>query len=401
MPTGDPEAGKGGQQSGGYGGDEGNLGDAQEGQASPDGNSFGSPSGDHPDNDPSTGLSYGSNQTEADLNFQDLDAVENAMRSVAISVDDVDYSAYDNKEALKELNKNTETFNNYDYRAFKSKVDEFGWKQGAYDPNATPLETAQFDMEALDAHLQSRNTFGLELDALSKPAISQVDSFSTFDDERGLSYDPRTAPSPTFGALLDAGPNVETPGFKADVESFDAQNAPATSPTTDLEMDAKERALKQALGYDKQLGLQGFTEAQLEDVGKEIRALPTRQQQLEALKEFYAKYELQIEQHKKNWAKEHPINPAIPGLGMMGSALAGLLGKMGIDPQINSPALDALEQHARTLGLFDKESGEITEADMMQTCNATTGYIWNTETKTCDAISPSGEGAYNPYAGII
>jgi hypothetical protein len=397
MPTGDPEAGKGGQQSGGYGGDEGNLGDAQEGQASPDGNSFGSPSGDHPDNDPSTGLSYGSNQTEADLNFQDLDAVENAMRSVAI---DVDYSAYD-KEALKELNKNTETFNNYDYRAFKSKVDEFGWKQGAYDPNATPLETAQFDMDALNAHLQSQNK--------TAPAISQVDSFSTFDDQTNP-FGPYGHPAPHLGALLDAGPNVETPGFKADVESFDAAKnisldtpatSPATSPTTDLEMDAKERALKQALGYDKQLGLQGFTEAQLEDVGKEIRALPTRQQQLEALKEFYAKYELQIEQHKKNWAKEHPINPAIPGLGMMGSALAGLLGKMGIDPQINSPALDALEQHARTLGLFDKESGEITEADMMQTCNATTGYIWNAETKTCDAISPSGEEAYNPYAGII
>jgi hypothetical protein len=282
--------------------------------------------------------------------------------------------------------------------------------QGAVSPSQNPSSvTHDFD---IDTALQnSVPTTGVSLTAPLGPESNALGMEEVASFTAPTSIDVESFDSMPAAPVIQA-PHALDVIAQANVEqALAAKNAPTTSPTTaptiDLGMDAKEKALKQALGYEQQYGLGGFTESQFEDIGKEIRALPTRQQQLDALKEFYAKYDLQIEQHKKNWAKDHPINPAVPGLGMMGSALAGLLGMMGIDPQINSPALDALEQHARTLGLFDKESGEITEADMMKTCNATTGYIWNTATKTCDAINPSDDETadsdeiYNPYLGMV
>ena len=471
MPTGDPEAGKGGQQSGmgGYGGDEGNLGDAQEGQASPSGPT-GSPSGGHPDNDPSTGLSYGSNQTEADLNFQDLDAVENAMRSVAISVDDVDYSAYDdpsktsvpskvspNRTENKQKNRGLmrglglQTQEDIDNAAQldKNRVEAYNAFHDALNVNPSPnvdddtinapqnpMETAQFDMDALNAHLQSGNTFGLGLDALSKPAISQVDGFSTFDDERGLSYDPRTAPSPTFGALLDAGPNVEAPGFEADVESFDAKNA-----AKNISLNpAQQKQLDRAIAYEAAIkGKTGMLDAFRDLMGKleetetktyfgfefEVAKL-SKHAKHNALVAFRDKYGKQIEAYNKHYSKQEKTYREKPGLINPAATIAGLFNPIlgmvvragqayGYKESDVEKALTAAEIDA---GVKEADHGE----DITKEACEAMGYRWDGGLQACfksdgtihqgnwgageNAVSSGGATAdsaevYNPYVGMV
>jgi len=86
------------------------------------------------------------------------------------------------ERAMKALNfspnyANIEAFNQYDVPAFNSKMNEFGLTETpAFDPS-TSLETAQFDMDALEAHLQSTGQL----------------------DDEGWGATPETTPAPKYG----------------------------------------------------------------------------------------------------------------------------------------------------------------------------------------------------------
>ena len=145
---------------------------------------------------PEPGLAFGTNAVENAMRSPTpglafgTNAVEDAMRSPAPA-----YSAWENPNTAYS------PLENPNYSAWENPNTNLNWTDGIVSP------------------------------AITAPAISQVDSFSTFDDQTNP-FGPYGHPAPHLGALLDAGPNVETPGFKADVESFDVQNAPATDPET-------------------------------------------------------------------------------------------------------------------------------------------------------------------------
>lgn len=95
-----------------------------------------------------------------------------------------------------------------------------------------------------------------------------------------------------------------------------------------------------------------------------------------------------------------------PMLGMLNMARKGtmaLLSKMGFNPGIESPAMRELMGLATQLGVISKDGGrEATDQEMEYMCNNTSGYRWDSVSKSCTPIQQDSQtGLLNPYNGML
>jgi len=138
-----------------------------------------------------------------------------------------------------------------------------------------------------------------------------------------------------------------------------------------------------------------LTESHVQSAVNSIRAIKNPREREKAIKNFMERNKKGLRQLSVRNAQDTDLGlfGMMPGVGMLNMSrnlIMGLFEKMGLTPGINSPAMDALEQEARSLGLLDKEATEPTEDQLMQVCNNTPGYKWNSETKTCEKIEFGG-----------
>lgn len=130
----------------------------------------------------------------------------------------------------------------------------------------------------------------------------------------------------------------------------------------------------------------GITDAEINKFVKSIQTL-SKVDQEKAIREFREKNKAALEALAKKTAQT-PIGlfGYMPGIGMMnmiGMGMKALAKAMGIDAQVNSPAMDALDQAARQAGVNDKETGEYTVEEMRATCNRMQGYRWDESSNSC------------------
>jgi len=130
----------------------------------------------------------------------------------------------------------------------------------------------------------------------------------------------------------------------------------------------------------------GITDAEINKFVKSIQTL-SKVDQEKAIRDFREKNKAALEALAKKTAQT-PIGLLgyVPGIGMMnmiGMGMKALAKAMGIDAQVNSPAMDALDQAARQAGVDDKETGEYTVEEMRATCNRMEGYRWDESSNSC------------------
>lgn len=95
--------------------------------------------------------------------------------------------------------------------------------------------------------------------------------------------------------------------------------------------------------------------------------------------------------------------PMISMLNMARRGTMALLSKMGLSPGIESPAMRDLIGLATQLGVISKDGGrEATDQEMEYMCNNTSGYRWDSVSKSCTPIQQDSQtGLLNPYNGML
>jgi len=95
--------------------------------------------------------------------------------------------------------------------------------------------------------------------------------------------------------------------------------------------------------------------------------------------------------------------PMISMLNMARKGTMALLSKMGFNPGIESPAMRELMGLATQLGVISKDGGrEATDQEMEYMCNNTSGYRWDSVSKSCTPIQKDSQtGLLNPYNGML
>lgn len=220
---------------------------------------------------------------------------------------------------------------------------------------------------------------------------------------------------------LGYGNSTDTDAIGTDANPTESPNYDAYDNTED---DTESKSAKSAgykgpgkrgfspLGYERhEDNSMNITEATVRDFVDRVRTIKGPREREKAVKDFMEKHKMGLRELSVKNAQDTDLGlfGMVPGIGMLNMSrnlIMGLFEKMGLTPGINSPAMDALEQEARSLGLLDKEAGDPTEGQLMQVCNNTPGHKWNSETKTCEKIEFGGAKAdsgevYNPYIGMV
>lgn len=192
-------------------------------------------------------------------------------------------------------------------------------------------------------------------------------------------YDPANVESQVMGQTQQTNPSfgLDENGFiSAPVSTRTAYQGPGKRGFAPPGFERQE---------DNTLSVDNFDAA----IGKFVKSIQTlsKVDQEKAIREFRDKHKAALEALAKKTAQT-PIGLLgfVPGIGMMnmiGMGMKALAKAMGIDAQVNSPAMDALDQAARQAGLDDKETGEYTVEEMRATCNRMEGYRWDESSNSC------------------
>tara|TARA_R100000808_G_scaffold8535_3_gene24134 strand:+ start:12865 stop:13686 length:822 start_codon:yes stop_codon:yes gene_type:complete len=221
--------------------------------------------------------------------------------------------------------------------------------------------------------------------------------FGSSTDTDAIGTDANPTESPNYDAYDN--PETETHG-----PTFTGMTSPMSTQESNL---SKSKSAKSAgykgpgkrgfspLGYDRhEDNTISIKESTVKDFVDRVRTIRNPREKERAIKAFMEKHRMGLRQLSVKNAQDTDLGlfGMLPGVGILNMSrnlMMGLFEKMGLTPGVNTPAMDALEQEARNLGLLDKEATEPTEGQLMQLCNNTPGYQWNTETKTCEKVESS------------
>jgi hypothetical protein len=353
--------------TGGYGGDEGNLSDAHEGQVSSyGGDVMGSGmdgwGGVNPTDDPS-GLGYGAyagqNQTAMD----------------------VDYSAYENPGTQ---------FSPMEF----GPQHQMGLSTQQMRHNVRvgygPQRTAQ--MDDIDAMMeqQERARTMSQLDAMMEQqerarTMSQIDAM--------MEQQERARTMSQLDAMMEQK-GVTTQGIVDDNAAV--KNAPTTTPPPPQVSKYDQKQFYSALDdpdaslKSKGLEIQGFlnhiSRKNYTDQGffSKLGLLSSKlnqRQQIEQIENFMAKKgtQLSIEALNQAHSKQINENPGFKAFLPGHSLINGLMSAMGIPSQHTHPDVQALYDKMTQLGMIEKEHGE----DIDQASCEAMGYRWDAGLQAC------------------
>ena len=112
----------------------------------------------------------------------------------------------------------------------------------------------------------------------------------------------------------------------------------------------------------------------------------TEREQIAQVKNFLGKHQSAIDALNKSYTDQINQNPglrqALPGYGL----ITGLMSLIGLEPQHTHPAVQDLYDKMTELGMIEKETPEMTDAQKIEKCNATPGYRWDSAKHACVRI---------------
>jgi hypothetical protein len=377
---------------------------------------------------------------DLDLNY---DAVENAMRSPALR----GYRSAHGKMS--------------GYGNFGDGFSPMGYAgtlgiRGVFGPSQEETEAIAQEAEARARTSTALGT--MEQDAainLSAPAQNAFEESQQKQMDRALAYEEAVRNMPTYGlgggffgsAKTGGKTNPHAPALSAVVgppvgnlpgqTTESSINTPAVDPNHAIWGNAIAQQQQTELGtpvdpvkQEMQFDFKNFYSAlDDEDATEEAKALEvqgfldhisrknytdtgllsrfgirspqlTEREQIAQVKNFLGKHQESIDALNKAYSKQINENPGFRNMIPGYKAITGLMGLIGLEPQHVHPAVQALYDKMVDLGLMEKDRGEMTEAKKAEICNATTGYRWDSQSKSCVPINQDSDGAYNPYLGM-
>lgn len=300
----------------------------------------------------------------------------------------------------------------------------------SFDPSAAPVGVGTNQNLA---NQQNFNSFDSTVDAIDTD-YGYYDGVTVTTPSLGWAnpnvnqtpaYDPANVESQVMGQTQQTNnvPNQEqNPSYSQPQHALDAiaeQNLSAqqTNPSFGLDdngfISAPVAPARTSLDQDmastspQSPQNRNLTNSHVQAAVNSIRNINNPREKAKAIKEFMDKNKVGLRNLAIKNAKEYDIGLLgyVPGIGLMnmiGKGMRALAEKMGLQPGVNTPAMNALEQAARQAGVMDKETGEYTVEEMRATCNGMQGYRWDEGSQSCMPIQQDAEtGAINPYNGMI
>ena len=391
---------------------------------------LGSPTGSHPDTDPTNnpGIGYGIQDVDIDVDYGYYDgfgAVENAMRSPAIS------PSFDFEDA-----KARATTQGYQSPAqetygptFSGMTSPMGFGLMSTEAQNTAVKNAAnaaisraLGMDEAEARARTSTALGtMEQDAainLSAPAqgvspdsnpVGPTRSFQEQAMNEAMAIGAqRNVSRSAQEQAMDAAYHSGQLGTPANVQEFEANpnligrydQRQFYSALDDEDATEEAKALE-IEGFLDHINRKNYTDTGLlSKLGLRSPQL-TQREQIAQVKNFLGKHQASIDALNKAYSKQINENPGFRNLLPGYKAITGLMGLIGLEAQHVHPSVQALYDKMVELGLMEKETPEMTDAKKIAQCNATPGYRWDTELNACVPINEDSDGSYNPYLGIL
>jgi hypothetical protein len=280
--------------------------------------------------------------------------------------------SFDPSAAPVGVGTNQNLANQQNFNSFDSTVDAIDTDYGYYDGVTVTNQTPAYDPANVESQVMGQTQ--------QNPSYSQPQHALDAIAEQNLSAQQT---NPSFG--------LDDNGFIS---------APVAPARTSLDQDMASTSPQSPQNRN-------LTNSHVQAAVNSIRNINNPREKAKAIKEFMDKNKVGLRNLAIKNAKEYDIGLLgyVPGIGLMnmiGKGMRALAEKMGLQPGVNTPAMNALEQAARQAGVMDKETGEYTVEEMRATCNGMQGYRWDEGSQSCMPIQQDAEtGAINPYNGMI
>ena len=352
----------------------------------------GSPTGSHPDTDPTNnpGIGYG---------IQD---------SPFGQVDDSDdrglYGAYDNSHIGRRMAAIHEAQNigrsRQSLSATLSTQQSMSLSTQQLGQNVTVgyVDPENFAEQQAKAQAQARAVQMDVIDAMMEQqerarTMAQIDSMMEAKERQALNsaVTPDSVPvGPTnVETELEANPNlISRYDQKQFYSALDDEDATEETKVLEIQgfLDHINRKNYTDTGFFSKLGLRSPQLSQRQQIGQ--------------IENFLGKHQSAIDALNKSYTDQVNANPglrqAAPGYGL----ITGLMSLIGLEPQHTHPAVQDLYDKMAELGMIEKETPEMTDAQKIEKCNATPGYQWDSAKHACVKIEDESTTSSTETASV-
>jgi len=352
---------------------------------------LGSPTGSHPDTDPTNnpGIGYGIQDVDIDVDYGYYDSPIEDYAGQSIAMQDLSVDAWDSP--------NTH-FSPMEF----GPQHQMSLSTQQLGQNVTvgygPQRTAQ--MDDIDAMMeqQERARTMSQLDATMDQqqrarTMSQIDSMMEAKERQALNsaVTPDSVPvGPTnVETELEANPNlISRYDQKQFYSALDDEDATEETKVLEIQgfLDHINRKNYTDTGFFSKLGLRSPQLSQRQQIGQ--------------IENFLGKHQSAIDALNKSYTDQVNANPglrqAAPGYGL----ITGLMSLIGLEPQHTHPAVQDLYDKMAELGMIEKETPEMTDAQKIEKCNATPGYQWDSAKHACVKIEDESTTSSTETASV-
>ena len=336
---------------------------------------LGSPTGSHPDTDPTNnpGIGYGIQDVDIDVDYGYYDSPIEDYAGQSIAMQDLSVDAWDSPNT-------------------HFSPMEFG------PQHQMSLSTQQLGQNVTVGYGPQRTAQMDDIDAMMEQqerarTMSQLDSMMEAKERQALNsaVTPDSVPvGPTnVETELEANPNlISRYDQKQFYSAIDDEDATEETKVLEIQgfLDHINRKNYTDTGFFSKLGLRSPQLSQRQQIGQ--------------IENFLGKHQSAIDALNKSYTDQVNANPglrqAAPGYGL----ITGLMSLIGLEPQHTHPAVQDLYDKMAELGMIEKETPEMTDAQKIEKCNATPGYQWDSAKHACVKIEDESTTSSTETASV-